>query len=197
MRSLRRRPTGKSRFTECYNIHRRNHTYFGNLWKAIEKSLRHQFDLNGNTINLTKYSFTKTEYKLLNKNLNFIPTPKVYNKNELDAELNVFFRRIKFKAYFKDTLNNKNNDESRLLKQNKNKKWTPPNNHYTINTYVEAVKKDIEQSKTVTLRKIRPNLNKDKKVALKDLSKRDDIIITSGAVVILGVNDYTEKLNAN
>ena len=34
-------------------------------------------------------------------------------------------------------------------------KWTPPNNHHTIKAYVEAVKKDIERSKTVTPRKIR------------------------------------------
>ena len=85
-----------------------------------------------------------------------------------------FFRSIKPKAYLKDTPNNKNDDKSALFKQNKNKKWTSSNNHHTTNTYVEVVKKDIEQSKTVTPRKIRPNLSKDEKVALKDLSKRDD-----------------------
>ena len=31
----------------------------------------------------------------------------------------------------------------------KRRKWTPPNNHYAINTYVEAVKNNIEQSKTL------------------------------------------------
>ena len=76
------------------------------------------------------------------------------------------------------------------MKQNKHKKWTPPNKHHIIrNTYVEAVKKDIKQSKTVPPKKIRSNLSKDEKVALKDLSKRDDIIITNadkgGAVVIM------------
>ena len=93
--------------------------------------------------------------------------------------------------------NKKNDDKNRLFKQNKNKKWTPPNNHHTINTYVEAVKKDIEQSKTVPPKKIRSNLSKDEKVALKDLSKRDDIIITNadkgGAVVIMDVNDYIRE----
>ena len=53
------RPTGKRRITECYNIHRRNYENFGNLRKTIEKSIRHQSDPNGNTINLTKHSFTK------------------------------------------------------------------------------------------------------------------------------------------
>ena len=49
------------------------------------------------------------------------------------------------------------------------------------------MKKDLEQSKTVTPRQIRPNLSKDEKVALKDLSKWDDIITNAdkgGAVVI-------------
>ena len=98
------------------------------------------------------------------------------------------------RANFKDTPNNKNDDKSRLFKQNKNKKWTPPNNHHTINTYVEAAKKDIRERKTVTPRKIRPNLSKDEKVALKDLSKPDDIIITNadkgGTVVVMDVIDY-------
>ena len=31
----------------------------------------------------------------------------------------------------------------------KRRKWTPPNNHYAIDTYVEAVKNNIEQSKTL------------------------------------------------
>ena len=56
----------KKRITECYNIHRRNHENYGNLRKTSEKSLRYQCDPNRNIINLTKHSFTKTEYKLLN-----------------------------------------------------------------------------------------------------------------------------------
>ena len=58
----------------------------------------------------------------LNKNLNFLQTPKVQNKNELGADSNDFFRRIKLKAYFKDMPNNKNDKESRLFKQNKSNK---------------------------------------------------------------------------
>ena len=92
--------------------------------------------------------------------------------------------------------NNKNDDKNRMLKQN-NKKWTSPNKHHTIKTFVEAVKKDIKQSKTVPPKKIRSNLSKDKKVALKGLSKRDDSIITNadkgGTVVIMDVNDYIRE----
>ena len=55
----------------------------------------------------------------------------------------------------------------------------------------------MEQSKTVPPRKIRWNLSKDEKVALKDLSKRHDIIITNagkgGAVVVMDLNDYIRE----
>ena len=84
-----------------------------------------------------------------------------------------------------------------MFKQNRNKKWAAPNNHHTINTYVEADKKDIKQSKTVPPKKIRSNLSKDEKLALKDLSKREDIIITNAdkdrTVVIMDVNDYIRE----
>ena len=69
---------------------------------------------------------------------------------------------------------------------------------HTRNTYQEAVKKDIKQSKTVTERNIRSNLSKGEKIALKDLTKRDDIIITNtdkgGTVVIMDVNDYIREI---
>ena len=65
-------------------------------------------------------------------------------------------------------------------------------------TYVQAVKKDIEQSKTVIPRKIRLSLSKDEKVPLKDQSKRDDIFITKadkgGAVVIMGINYFIREV---
>ena len=79
----------------------------------------------------------------------------------------------------------------------KTKTKNGPNNHHTIKTYVEAVKKDIEESKTVPAKKMRPNLIKVEKIALKELSKRDKIFINnaekSGTVVIMGVNDYIRE----
>ena len=51
--------------------------------------------------------------------------------------------------------------------------------------------------KEKTPRKKRPNLSKNEKVALKYLSKQDDIIIINankgGAVVTMDVNDYIRE----
>ena len=68
--------TTKSRITECYNIHRRNHENFGNLQKTLEKSIRHQSNPNGKIINLTKHSFTKAEYKLFLKKIKLYTNPE-------------------------------------------------------------------------------------------------------------------------
>ena len=70
--------------------------------------------------------------------------------------------------------------------------------HIYIYIYIYIYSKTTaKQSKTVPPKKIRSNLSKDEKVALKDLSKRDDIIITNadkgGAVVIMDVNDYIRE----
>ena len=39
-------------------------------------------------------------------------TPKVYNKNELDNDLNNFSRLIKLKACFKDSIDKDTDDEN-------------------------------------------------------------------------------------
>ena len=66
-----------------------------------------------------------------------------------------------------------------MLKANKNKGWTPCKNHHTIDTFVEAVKKVIECTETFKPKQLHPNLDKGEREAIKELSKREDIIITN------------------
>ena len=68
-----------------------------------------QLDTNliqiGHVINVSKMTFTKGIFQILNKNLNFISTPKVCNKHKLNKELESFYRLLEPKAYFKDNEN--------------------------------------------------------------------------------------------
>ena len=64
----------------------------------------------------------------------------MYYKNELGNDLNNFFRLVKLKAYFKDSIN-KTTTKIKVFRANKNKGWTPGINHHTIETFIEAVKK--------------------------------------------------------
>ena len=46
-------------------------------------------------VNLSKKTFSTQTFQLLNKNLNFVPTPQVYNKHNLNKEMETFYRTIK------------------------------------------------------------------------------------------------------
>ena len=85
-------------------------------------------------------------YKLLNKNLNFTPTSKIYNKNQLSSDLQNFFRLIELRAHFKDetciaTVNQPN--EQVPFKIMNKQKWTPKETHHAISTYTDLMENDI------------------------------------------------------
>ena len=72
--------------------------------RTIESSTGLQSDPAGNVINLSNKYFTKDVYKILNKNLSFVPTIKKFNKKLLDEQINDLYRRIKLKAHIRATL---------------------------------------------------------------------------------------------
>ena len=104
--------------------------------------------------------------KLLNKNLNFIPTPDVYNERKLDKEFQNFYRLIKFKCYFKNTENQQPNDENQIFKAKTKEKWTPAENHHSIETFISLVEKDINDAKNEPKKRPKQNLTKGELEAL-------------------------------
>ena len=64
------------------------------FWKATENTIKFQSDPIGKVVNLSKKIFSKETFQILNKNLNFILTPKVYNLHRLDKEMETFYRTI-------------------------------------------------------------------------------------------------------
>ena len=97
------------------------------LQQTITNTLRYKSDPSGNIVNLSKQSGFFDTYKLLNKNLNFIPTSKRYNKNQLSSDLQNLFWLIKILAHVKDetciaTVNQPN--EQIPFKIKNFKKWT-------------------------------------------------------------------------
>ena len=68
--------------------------------KGISRTIQHRSDPNRNIINLSKHSFTKGQCDLLNKKLNFCPTPEHYNKSLLRKDFEIFNKKIKSKAFF-------------------------------------------------------------------------------------------------
>ena len=55
-------------------------------------------------------------FQFLNKNLNFIATPKEYNKHKLNEELESLYILLKLKAHFRANENNILTTEEQIFK---------------------------------------------------------------------------------
>ena len=148
-----------------------------------------------NQILLETYSkslFSKIEFSLLNKSLNFCPQPNKNNKQNLNKDPLTFYRIIKLRAHFGSTKNNSN--ESRF-KSNSN--WLPHKLPSSVETFITAINHDIKSSKTK--KRLRGNLTKSEREAPLNLQKRNDTIITKagtgGVAVILNIKDYIDEAN--
>ena len=123
---------------------------------------------------------------MLDKSLNFCPRPPRYNK--------AFFRRIRLRAHF--GISEYNPTILQQLKE-RNSSFTPQHVDTTIETFESAVIEDIKNHEKQALRS--NNLTKGEINELKNLSKRDDLVITradkGGATVIWGIDEYLTEAN--
>ena len=145
------------------------------LRKSLQKTRKYLEDPLGNVINLTKKLFTYHEFKLLNRNLNFIPDPGRYNAKDLEEDKNKFIRNIILRSYFGND-NNYKHDPYHNLKQS-NKQWLPKETHHTVHTFIEIFQKEFSALKPRTTNN-RDNLTKEERMALKNIKEMKDIIIT-------------------
>ena len=104
--------------------------------------------------------FSKSEFSLLNKNLNFCPRPNKYNKQILNKDLLKFDRNSKLRAHFGSTENNSNEPR---FKSNSN--WLPDKLPSCVETFITGINHDIKSLKTKRLPcdNLREKENKKKK----------------------------------
>ena len=142
--------------------------------QTTKRTDKFESDPYGQVINLSKQSFTKTEYKLLGYNLNFVSTPKSVDKEEFLLDIKRFNRRIKLKSHFGDSP--KDN-----LYFKSTSTWEPTDIHHTVKTFTEDFGRKVERSLEIETNNVsghRKNLNKEELQAMEDLRNRDEIIIT-------------------
>ena len=115
--------------------------------------------------------------------------------------LESFNRKIKLKAFFCNK--NVQKQETELANKEPNIKsktnWEPKKNHHTVETFIEAVNKDIVKRSSDTKKLPKNNLIDTDKNAIEYFSKRNNLVITKadkgGATVILDLKDYIAKAN--
>ena len=78
-----------------------------------------------NTVNLSTYKLTPAEENLLNKGLNFIPTPSREHPSHILQDFLLFDRKLRLKYFFMDKeMDNNTLPEDRPFKLTTG--WTPP-----------------------------------------------------------------------
>ena len=110
--------------------------------------------------------------------------------------MNDFFRRIMLKAHFGPS----DVQDQDGLPSNGNSTWLPKETHHTVKTFIQKVRNDLSSHvSTNSPERPKPNLSPGEIEAMKDLSTRDDIIISKadkgGAVVIQDLDDYLAEAN--
>ena len=122
-----------------------NYADFIKLRGTVEDSIGLQSNLVAHVINLSKKSFTKDVYKLLNKNLNFVPTKKKMAKKHSINNLIIWFLHThKTLAYCKDTANHQQHlIKDEIFKKPSGNSSIPPKNHHTVERFIKATNNDI------------------------------------------------------
>ena len=145
-------------------------------------------------VNPSSKTFSVYEFKLLNKGLNFCPTPAIYSNNEFTNDFKQFSRKIKHKAHFGDHTDT-TTSENREFKPETDKTWEPKCIHHKVKTFVVVLERDLSEfpMNNDQNKFIQKYLSKSEKLALQKLKSRDDIIITKtdkgGASAILNIED--------
>ena len=174
----KQRPERKHWLTQNNKLRGRNHENFIQLQRTNEDTVGLKSDSAGNVINSSTKTFIRDVFKLLNKNLNFGPMQKYFNKKKFYNKINDFYWRIKLKAHFKNQTS-KPKTEQDIFRKPTDKTWIPKKNHHTIETFVEATNSEINGE----IAHIKPpkssNLLKGEQKALEDLRERDDVVIVN------------------
>ena len=101
------------------------------IQRNIKNILECRLDPYGNILDLSKHFFFFKHFKLLNKNLNFVPTPKQCNQKQLYTDTENFFRLLKLRSHFKDTDTSKIMDTENYIKED-NRQLSHKNNYKTL-----------------------------------------------------------------
>lgn len=151
-----------------------------------------------NIINLSKYTLKPGELSLLNKGLNFIPTPRKDHPAKLLQDYLLFERKMRLKHHFhgkEEETDTFSSTSINLLHPSKG--WTPPSG---ADIYLDSYRSQTMQTlldKMTTQQQRRNNLKKNEKEAIETLMKNKDIIIKpadkGGCIVIQNREDYIKE----
>lgn len=164
---------------------RSNAHTLGEILKLLVPASRIDEEGNKNIVVLSKhFILTEAQYKLLNKGLTFVPTPKLDSdtKSQMKLDLQNYHRKLKLATFFENK--NQSDPTPFVLKSG----WTPSNNQIpkTILNLMRADKYGLKSLQwnvgeppniTATERQALKQLQGNKKIIMKPADKGNAIVI--------------------
>ena len=92
------KPSNKCRAST--DIHHKHNGNIRRVQEALRNKVVYSQDPYKYAINLTNKKFTGNDFKLLNKNLNFVPNPGKLSKNNFTKYKNIFYCHVILKSHF-------------------------------------------------------------------------------------------------
>ena len=136
------------------------------------------------------FPLSNAEKSVLSKGLNFVPVSKKLDEFSVKQDVEKFLRRVQLKAFFHDKEDDSNTSDKDIFEtlQTRKSKWTPPEGQFaSLDFFVNKCRHDINKLNFNRNTKF-SNLSSEERVALKNLSKRKDIIVKAadkdGALVV-------------
>ena len=136
---------------------------------------------------------------VLSKGLNFVPISKNLDEFSDKQDVEKFLRRVQLKAFFHDKEDDSNTSDKDIFEtlQTRKSKWTPPEGQFAcLDFFINKCRHDINKLNFNRNTKF-SNLSSEERVALKNLSKRRDIIVKAadkgGALVVWRADLYQKE----
>ena len=181
--------------------------------------------IENSVLNLSNTHICNVALKVLEKGLNFCPTPGEPHLGDLKRDLENFHRRLRLRNFFDNTSIRNNRNQSNItnnissLSDNtmmdansdtimekeikkskvikKDKIWDPPQGPVPLEAFILA--NDTDLNKTFVKAPHTHNISKNEEEALKKLAKNHNIVIKpadkGGAIVILDRDTYISEGN--
>ena len=145
-----------------------------------------------NVFNLSDGLLTENEIKVLDKELNYVPTPEKLDRLQIKNDLEKLGRDIKLRMFYQNDLSPSFSEKTAFKVPSS---WTPPIRDVQLELYLSEIEDKLininESGKSYA------NLSKDERETLKSLMNDNEIIIKpadkGSAVVIWNKPDYSLK----
>ena len=202
---VKNKHTNINNTTKCNKSKQSDHLYTDETPPTFTS--QKNINSKSNVVNISSRKLTQEEVQVLELGLNFCPSVKHFNKEQLADDFYWFIRRLKLREYFHEESNSNtptptpHADQCDLKWKQTNPNWYPEKvrNHRSpaLVEFIDNILKDTSSSLKSHESKYWNNLDNKKRAALVSLANDTSIVIKPsdkcGSIVVMNREDYEKE----